>query len=108
MKRALRFLADYWYIPALIGGAMLLCILTGGKKRAIETIDRELDAIRAGAAAREQQLLLGKERAAAEVRREHAAQLVRLKSEQAAKTRRLRNDPVALSKFLIRAGRPDG
>ena len=108
MSRLFHGLADYWYVVALIAGAVLLWLVTGGRRSIpSDTIKREMAAIRAGAEAREKQIQLGRHRAARDVRKAHAVAIARLKDQQATKAEELRNDPVALSKFLVRAGRPD-
>lgn len=108
MKPVLRWLAAYWYIPLFIGGVLALWAITGFRRTPpIDTVTRELAVIRAGAAAREAQLLLGKKRAAEQVQREKAVAIAQLQDKQAAKAEELRDDPVALSRFLVRAGRPD-
>lgn len=107
MKRALHWIVDHWYIPLFVGGVLLLWILTGGKKAPpASTIKRELDAIRAGAEAREMQLIMGKEAAAKRLQKEHADAVTALNAKQAQRAKELENDPVALSRFLIRVGRP--
>ncbi len=107
MKRALHFLVDHWYIPLFVGGVLLLWILTAGRKMPpVSTVKRELEAIRAGAEAREMQLIMGKEAAVKRLQKERADAIAALNAKQAQRAKELENDPVALSKFLIRAGRP--
>lgn len=106
MKKALHLLIDYWYIPALVVGAILFWILTAGKRTPpVSTVARELEAIQAGKKAREMELQLGKERAAEELRIEHASAIAALDEEKAEKAKELENDPVAFSRFIVRAGR---
>ncbi len=89
-----------------IGLAVLGWIVTRGRSPPMGGLDNELKAIRAGARARETEAQLGSQAALAEVREEHRTELLKLDAEQAKKAEELRDDPVALSKFLVRSGRP--
>ncbi len=51
------------------------------------------------------ELRLGKERAVEEMRVEHVATIAVLDEKRAEKAKSLANNPVALSKFLVKAGR---
>ena len=104
--KALRFLRAYWYIPVFVGGVILVWILTGGKKASpIGTIVRELEAIRAGSDTRELTLKVGKEKAVAQLHKDKAEEIKALDAKSAAKAKELEDDPVVLSKFLIRSAR---
>lgn len=106
MKRALHFLADYWYIPALIAGVVLVWILTAGKRAPpIGTITRELDAINAKRDARNMQAELGAAAATAKVKAKYAEKWKTLDAEAKAKVEELEDDPVALAVFLERVSR---
>lgn len=107
MKKSLLWLLDHWYLPLFAVGVLLGWWLTRDSKRGepLAQIKAELDAIKAGQKARELEAQLGAQQAADEVRKEHAAAVQALNAEQVKKAEALRSDPVALSKFLVRAGR---
>lgn len=108
MKKALFWILDHWYIPLFAIGVLLGWWLTRGKKGLppIKEIAHELKAIEAGREAREWKAKLGAERAAEEVRKQHLAAIEKLNADQAKKAEELRQDPVALSRFLVKAGKP--
>jgi len=108
MKKALHFLVDYWYIPVLILGLVLAWIVFRGKRWPIvDTIMHEFAAIRAGAKARDDEARLGHEKAKANVKSERAAEIGKLNEDQRKKAKELEDDPVALARFLVRAGSRD-
>ena len=106
---AFRWLLEHWYVP-LIFLAAVAGFLVARKRRAspMQATKLELEAIRAGADARRVQSELGAERARRHVESAHREALLRLDHEQAKQAMELRNDPVALAKFLVRAGRRNG
>lgn len=108
MKKALFWIKDHWYLPLFAAGLFLGWWLTrkgSTKGPPLAEIQKELKAIDAGREAREMKARLGATQAAEEVRRQHAEAIQRLDTDQAKKAEQLREDPVALSKFLVKAGR---
>jgi hypothetical protein len=104
MKKALLWIKDYWWIPAFILAIVLGWVVFRKRGNPFVQTRRELDAIDAGRRARELEARLGAEKAREMVEKEHAVALKSLDAEKAAKAKELRNDPVALAKFLVRAG----
>lgn len=104
--KILYWLRDHWYLPLFILGVVLGLILRGrlGMPAAAQ-LGNELEAIRAGAEARRLKAIMGAQQAAEEVRKQHAATVQALNAEQAQQAEALRDDPVALSRFLVRAAR---
>lgn len=105
MTRFLHWLVDYWYIPLVVLGGIFLFVMSRGKESPSKILFTELDAIKAGSDAKKVQAEKGAEIASEEVRKKHAEALKKLDEEQKAEAERLKNDPVALSKFLIRASK---
>jgi len=104
MMGVLCWLKDHWYLPLLAGVAILGYLTFRGRVRPWESVERELDVIRAGQKAREAQERLGAERAAEAVRIEHQDALTRLDADQRKEAEALAQDPVALSRYLVRVG----
>ena len=108
---ALFWLKDHWYLPLLaivLLGSLMLCLIfrTGATPAdAKRALDSELEVIRAGAEARRLRAELGAQQAAEQVRKQHAAAVQALDAEKAQQAEELRDDPVALSRFLVRASR---
>lgn len=108
MKKAALWLLDHWYLPLFAVGVLLGWWLTRDTTKKLPPLDQiktELDAIEAGRKARELETRLGAQQAAEEVRRQHDAAVQKLDAEQARRAQELQADPVALSKFLVRAGK---
>lgn len=107
MKKALFWIKDHWYVPLFFLGAVLGWWLTRGRKGLppLKQIEGELKAIAAGSEARELRAKLGAKDAAEQVRKQHAEAIQKLDAEQVKKAEALKEDPVALSKFLVKAGR---
>lgn len=106
----LRWLADYWYIPLLMVGALLALVFvlpTGGRRAGnlVKRVQKELDAIEAGRRAREVTAQEGTEAATKRIEERYQAQLAALEAEKRAKAKELEHDPVALAKFLERLTR---
>lgn len=97
----LRWLADYWYIPVLVVGAIILAVVFR-QKAAVQKITKELKAIDAKREARAIQLQLGAEQAKQHVTEKYAAKREALDAKAEAKAKELEDDPVALAKFLAR------
>jgi len=108
MIRVLHWIADYWYIPLLTIGALAVLILWIIHRRGdppVDLLNVELQAIKAGRDAREAKVELGAERAVAKVEADHKDAVGKLDADQRAQAEELRDDPVALARFLVRAGR---
>lgn len=103
---ALYFLKDYWYVPLLIAGAVLLWILWPKKPRPdFARVQSELEVIRAGAEARKVKAELGAEKAAQAVKEKYRVKEEQLNEEAKQKAADLERDPVALARHLERASR---
>ena len=102
----LRWLADYWYIPVLVVGALVGAVVLSRKGRhwsALRKIATELNAIGAKREVREVQLQLGAEQAKQHVKEKYAAKREALDAKAEAKAKELEHDPLALAKYLVRA-----
>jgi hypothetical protein len=103
--KVLRWLADHWYLALVFLGALAGFLMARKRDQSpIQTTRAELEAIRAGAEAREKQAEIGAEQARRHVESKYREELLRLDQAQADEARELRDDPVALAKFLVRAG----
>jgi hypothetical protein len=107
MKRAFQFLVDHWYIPLFAIGTLLGWWMTRGRKTPppLAQLKGELKLIESVREAKELQAKLGAQGAAEEVRRQHVETIQRMDAADATKAAALRDDPVALSRFLVKAGR---
>ena len=106
MKRLLHLLVDHWYVPFFAVAAVLGYWFVCGPKRKrtpLASIALELGVIEAGRQAKELQARIGAEQAAAEVRKVHATAWFALDERDRQRATELAGDPVALSKFLVRA-----
>jgi hypothetical protein len=102
--RTLLYLFDHWYIPVAVGIAILLWIITRGRALPPTSVFKtELEAIKAAAKARDYEAMLGTQDAIEAVKKDHLQEILKLNEAQAQKAKELNNDPVALSRFLVRA-----
>lgn len=107
------FIQKHWKILCVLAAAAAVLILeimrvclSGGKGRPmIPDVSNEIRAIKAEAHAQKLVEQLGAERALTEVELNYRHQLLRLDEEGKAQAEQLRHDPVALSGWLIRAGK---
>lgn len=104
LKRALRWVGDYYYIPLMVLALILGWVVFRRRGTPLAQTKAELDAIEAGRRAREMEARLGTERAKAKLLEEYNEQVEALDERQAAKAKELADDPQALAKFLVRAG----
>jgi len=106
VKRALHWLVDRWYLVVLAVGLVFVAIWSRRVSPAdvAARVRLELDSIGAKAEARRAQELLGAERAREQVEATYRSEIIALDVEQKRKADELRNDPVALAQFLVRAG----
>lgn len=98
----LYWLKDYWYVPLLLLGAFLLWVCFKSRRNPLVRIQNEIDAIRAGAYARETQQRYGLEEAKERIREKFRAELAKLDEKQTTQAKELEDDPVALARFLVR------
>ena len=105
MKKVWKFIKAYWYIPVFVIAVILGWVIFRKKGTPIAQTRAELDASRAGEQAREWQAKLGAEMAKKQVETQYREELKVLDEKQAAQVKELENDPAALAKFLVRAGR---
>jgi len=104
MMRVLYWLKDYWYLPLIAGVAIIGYLAFRGRGGRWWDVKHELEVIEAGRQAREAKACLGAAQAAEQVREQHAEALALLDVDQAKEAERLKADPVALSRFLVRVG----
>ena len=111
LKAAWDWLKVHWYVPLTIVVA-ILGVVTGTQLQrrgsvgdARKRVKRELEAIDASTAAAKVVAEKGAERALEAIEEAHATELEVLDEKQKAKAERLRKDPAALSKFLVRVGK---
>ncbi len=99
----------YWHIPIFIIGVLLAWILVRRwfptRKPSVPPLDRiqkELEAIREGAQVDKLQAELGHEQAVAHIEDKFREELAAMDEERAAEAERLRADPEALTRYIIR------
>jgi hypothetical protein len=106
--RVVRWLLAHWYVPLIFLAAVAGFLVSRKRGSPLQTTKVELEAIRAGADARRVEAELGAEQARRHVEKAHMEALMRLDEEQAKQAAELRDDPIALAKFLVRAGHRNG
>jgi len=105
MKKVFYWLVDHWLLVVFFLSAILLWIVTRGRDfPLLDALAAQFEAIRAGARARDMEARLGHERAVTAAHEEHRGAYDALDDEQRKKAEELKDDPVALSRFLVRAG----
>ena len=114
MKGVWEWIRRYWYVPLTVVGA-LLGILAGTQfQRRLSVADakrrvtREIKAIDKASAVAVVVNAHGKERALKALTQTHALEMEGLDDRQRAKAERLRKDPAALAKYLVRLGDGEG
>jgi hypothetical protein len=108
---ALRWLKKYWYVPLFVL-AVFLGFMLSRKSRArgtplVQTL-RELDAIKAGAEVEKVKAQLGAEQAKAHVEDKYREEIDALDEKQKERLEKMEEDPMAMARFLVRAGKPSG
>jgi delta 1-pyrroline-5-carboxylate dehydrogenase len=107
--KALRWIADYWYIPLFIVGAIVGVILLTRKGKSgaglIQKVQTELSAIAAQREARDLKLQLGAEQAKQHVLDKYAEKRKQLDEKAEARVKELEDDPEQLAKVLERLTR---
>lgn len=111
MRRALAWLRDYWWIPALVLAGVGISLLG---RRAVEAVfgrslqdkvQLELDAIEARREVREIEHQQDHERAVKHVRAKYEMKLAQLEGAEKERARELANDPQKLAELMTRLGR---
>lgn len=109
--RVLKWLWNHWYVPLAVVAAIVAALLWKKPKGVpvtqvvIDSTKKELEVIEAQAEVRRLKAELGAEQARQHVEDKYREAKSKLTAEQAEKAKRLEKDPVALAKFLVRAGR---
>lgn len=105
--KALRWLADHWYIPVImvVAAVTILIGMKRPKDAMLDLVKRELDAINAKREVREMQIQLGAEAAKQHVNDTYREQLESLDERGKARAEALEKDPAALAKMLEKLSR---
>lgn len=98
----MRKLLSYWYIPALALLAFLGYLFKRSDAGWVKLLQRELEAIGAGAKARQDLIDQTTTYARAKVEEKYAEVLKNLEPKLAEQAKQLKADPVALAKMLAR------
>lgn len=101
------WLKAHWYIPLFIVGVIIGAVFSKRVRDRGAFLDQtkaELEASKAAAEALRWKAELGAEKAAAKVEAEHKAELEKLDDTQKQEAQKLRKDPGALARYLVRAG----
>jgi hypothetical protein len=103
----LRWLLQHWWVPLTVAGAVLVWVLTKGRqgKSPALALMQELDAANAAADAKKLHAQVGYKQAVKQIEEAHAETLEALDDKQRVQASQLKDDPAALSKFLIRAAK---
>lgn len=105
----LRWIKDYWYIPLLGLGAIVVCLFLFLKpsmaKNVLERVRRELAAIQSSRDARDTVIREGHEEALKQVKEKYKAKFEALDAKEKARAIELEHDPVQLAKVLERLSR---
>lgn len=104
MKKALKWIRDYWYVPLFVLAVVLGWVIFRKRGTPIAQTQAELAAIQAGRRIRELEAEAGAEAAKQAAYKDYMDKRAKLSVKQQAQAERLKDDPVALSKFLVRAG----
>jgi hypothetical protein len=105
VKRAALWVLDHWYLAVVLVLAIGLLILSRkNKKAAADMVATEMKAVEASAEARRLVAIRGAEQAREDVEAKYKAEREALDDEQKKQAAQLSGDPVALARFLVRAG----
>jgi len=102
--RVWRWVKTYWYVPATILGILLVEICWPRGRSLARRIKAEIEAADAGARAKRWEAKWGADRARTRVEEVYHDELEKLETDQRHEAAELRGNPVALAKFLVRAG----
>lgn len=106
MLKFLRYIGDYWYIPVLFIGAVVVAYFFRKKGFSSATfVANELSVIDAKREVRDIKLQLGAEQAKQHVREKYREKLQRLDAKTLEKVKELEDDPVQLAITLERLSR---
>lgn len=107
MKKILSWLKRYWHIP-LVAVALLVgavgSLLIQRRLDPVAGLKKELKAIDAGAKAAELAAEKGHELAIAKLEMEHSEKLDELDEKQKVKAEKMKKNPEALAKWLVKLG----
>lgn len=108
LKRVGHWLLDYWYIPAIVVGAILFWVISRNpwrNRNPIKRVLQELQVIKSGARARELEAELGAEQAKTQIMDEYRAKKGALDAEDERKVQELQENPQELARYLERISR---
>jgi hypothetical protein len=108
LKRAAGWLRDHWYVPLFALGVVLGFLISGKVRRKgppPAQVKAELEAITAGAEASKMAAAVGKAEAVRVVEETHSEAVEALDEKEREEADKLREDPRALARYLVRAGR---
>lgn len=103
----IKWLKKFWHIPLLLIAGIVVGIaglLMGRRPRIGDGLRREFKAIDASEKVKEKLLTESHESAVAELEEEHKETLAALDAKQAAKVEKLKKDPAAMARWLVRVG----
>ncbi len=104
MTKIWKWLKTYWYVPAIILGLMLGEICWPRRRSFAARARAEIYAAEAAAKAKEWEAKLGTERAKTRIEEVYHEEIEKLEATQKREAAELKDDPVALAKFIVRAG----
>jgi len=101
----------YWYIPLIavagfVAYVLLLRWRPGSKVTPLDTTKRELEAIAAANEVANVRAELGHAEAVKHVEEKYRERLAQLTEAQAARAKKLEDDPEALARFIVRGTEP--
>jgi hypothetical protein len=111
MNRVLRWIVDYWWIPALVLVGVLVSFFGRRLAQSVfgsdfqDRLDLELDVIRAKREVREVRAKSDRDAASRFVRKKYAARFAELDAYERARAMSLENDPEELAKLMVRLGK---
>jgi hypothetical protein len=103
MIKVWKFLSDYWFIPFFIFSIFLFYFFRKKTNPPIQKIKNELEVIQAGRKANELIITEGYEKAKEAILSLYYVEKDQLSKKQQIEAERLKNDPIELSKLLVRA-----
>ena len=107
MSLALKWLKDFWYIPVFFVVSIILWIVFRRRGNPLGQTLAELQAIEAARDIKEYKAIAGAEAAKMRVERRYHVELLALNEKQEKQAEKLRDDPAALAKFIVRASSGD-
>jgi hypothetical protein len=106
MKKILLWIAERWYLVVLAVGGIFLVVWLRGRSLGdlLAKMSLELKVIEARGVVRKAQATTDAIQAKAAVEQRYRTELSRLSDEQKAEAEGLKDDPVKMAEFLVRAG----